>query len=366
MSTTKLDSIKQGVSVIMAAFNINEAHLAGILHVSERSLNDWKKRGMKDLPPSAKRLVRLFAVVDYLQAKHKEIPEPSYKNLIENGRITIDPNDPEDGTTSLISYICAEPEATMWAPCVDEVVRDFVREQITETEQHRESHPSATNIHVIEKSAYDAVAKERDQAHAEITRLNQVIARKLSENDELGSEYTYVSVLRGELDAVIKERDEIKATIDQDHLDDMLRIQDAERKLEAVTKERDEAKVEIECLKESFRETIGAYIFLDRLDSGEIVSSGVCSTIEIATAQACGRFYTDRKGLGYVLREVNSRDRLTKERDEAMRLISTLDAEMRKCLPSPRMNGIASYSHEQKSIYAFREMISKWLLEEEE
>lgn len=44
--------------------------------------------------------------------------------------------------------------------------------------------------------------------------------------------------------------------------------------------------------------------FLHRLkaERGAIVSSGDCSAIEIAEAQACRRFYVDEDGYGYVLR----------------------------------------------------------------
>lgn len=142
VSTKPLDSIKEAVSTITKLFKINETHLAGFLGVSEKTLNDWKKRGMGELPPRAKRLVRLYSVVQYLQNEHKEIPEPSYKNLIENGRVILDPSDPEDGSTSLISYICAEPEATAWVACVEQVVKEFVRDHIIENEKHREAHPS--------------------------------------------------------------------------------------------------------------------------------------------------------------------------------------------------------------------------------
>lgn len=43
---------------------------------------------------------------------------------------------------------------------------------------------------------------------------------------------------------------------------------------------------------------------LDRLaaEGGCVVSSGSCSRIEIADAQARGDFYVDPNGLGYVLR----------------------------------------------------------------
>ncbi len=35
---------------------------------------------------------------------------------------------------------------------------------------------------------------------AEVERLNKIIAKELSENDELGAEYTYVNALRGEVE----------------------------------------------------------------------------------------------------------------------------------------------------------------------
>jgi hypothetical protein len=142
MSANSLDSIKQAITFITKTLNFNETYLAGFLGVTEKSLNEWKKRGLGDLPPKAKRLVRLFEVVQYLQTRHPEIPQSAYKSLIENGRITIDPNDPEDGSTSLISFILAEPEASAWAPCVEEVVREFISSNIKETEQHREANQS--------------------------------------------------------------------------------------------------------------------------------------------------------------------------------------------------------------------------------
>lgn len=47
-----------------------------------------------------------------------------------------------------------------------------------------------------------------------------------------------------------------------------------------------------------------AAAFLKRLASegGSIVSSGICSVAEIATARACGRFFVDENYMGYVLR----------------------------------------------------------------
>lgn len=52
------------------------------------------------------------------------------------------------------------------------------------------------------------------------------------------------------------------------------------------------------------RELTSADELLARLvdRGGAIVSSGVCSEMEIADARARGDFYVDSKGLGYVLR----------------------------------------------------------------
>lgn len=142
MHGSSADSVKQIVELVKKALKFNDTYLAGFVGVTEKSLNEWKKRGMGDLPPKAKRLVRLHEVIRYLQDRHKEIPESSYKNLIENGRITTDPNDPDDGSISLLNFILAEPEAIAWPPCVEEVVREFVSANIKETEQPREAHRS--------------------------------------------------------------------------------------------------------------------------------------------------------------------------------------------------------------------------------
>lgn len=80
------------------------------------------------------------------------------------------------------------------------------------------------DIHVIEHAAYEVVCaerdnavaalnhptsermghliRERDEARVEIERLTRVIARELTENDELGCEYTYVNALRDDLETL--------------------------------------------------------------------------------------------------------------------------------------------------------------------
>ena len=136
------NSMKEAIASITKSLNFNETYMAGFLGVTVKTIDDWKKREMGDLPPKARRLVRLYEVIHYLQDRHKEIPESSYKNLIENGRITIDPSDPEDGSTTLISFILAEPAAKIWAPCVDEVVNEFQKSNQKKAEKLRGDNPS--------------------------------------------------------------------------------------------------------------------------------------------------------------------------------------------------------------------------------
>jgi septal ring factor EnvC (AmiA/AmiB activator) len=50
------------------------------------------------------------------------------------------------------------------------------------------------------------MTRQLKDLEAEITRLHRVIARELTENDELGAEYTYVNALREELQAIKAER----------------------------------------------------------------------------------------------------------------------------------------------------------------
>jgi hypothetical protein len=51
----------------------------------------------------------------------------------------------------------------------------------------------------------DRIDKALNKEKAEIQRLNRVIAKELTENDELGCEYTYINVLREENKALLAE-----------------------------------------------------------------------------------------------------------------------------------------------------------------
>ena len=120
-----LDNTAQAVSQLIEWLDINETYLAGFLGVSPKSLGEWKKRGVGELPPKGLRLARLFEVVSYLLDKHKEIPVREYKGLLENGRIVIDPNDDDEGSISLLNFIIEEPSARVWVPSVEQVVKEY-------------------------------------------------------------------------------------------------------------------------------------------------------------------------------------------------------------------------------------------------
>lgn len=54
------------------------------------------------------------------------------------------------------------------------------------------------------KAAYEAVCREKDNTEREVERLKRVIAQELSENDELGAEYTYVRALKEDVARLLR------------------------------------------------------------------------------------------------------------------------------------------------------------------
>jgi len=53
---------------------------------------------------------------------------------------------------------------------------------------------------LIEHGLYTHVKEEHEKLQIEIKRLHRVIAQELTENDELGSEYTYVLCLKEQIE----------------------------------------------------------------------------------------------------------------------------------------------------------------------
>ena len=142
MNKKALESLKQAINELTGILNMKETYLAGFLGVTEKSLSEWKRLGIAEPTPKARRLIRLYEVVEYLESKHSEVPVTAYKSLIENGRIITDPDDFEDGSISLLNYIIEEPQSKTWVPCVEEVVKEFVSSNMKEMEKVREAHQS--------------------------------------------------------------------------------------------------------------------------------------------------------------------------------------------------------------------------------
>lgn len=142
MSSHQFDSTRQAISYLMKTLGMNnDAYLAGFLGVSEKSLHLWKPLGVGELTPKAKRLKRLFEVVNYLESEFPKMPKVQYKPFIESARITIDPNDDEDGTTALITFIIEEPESKAWVGSVREAVENYFGDKyMSPKEPRREAH----------------------------------------------------------------------------------------------------------------------------------------------------------------------------------------------------------------------------------
>lgn len=126
MPTHKFDGIRGAIAVVTNILGINETYLAGFLGVTEKSLNEWKRLGSGELTPKAKRLKRLYEVIEFIRDQYPKVSSNEIKSVLENGRITIDPDDEEDGTTALLSFILAEPEFKYWPAIVKEAVEDYL------------------------------------------------------------------------------------------------------------------------------------------------------------------------------------------------------------------------------------------------
>lgn len=96
-----------------------------LLNVDFRDKVRQQAKTKGDLTPKAHRLTRLRDVVTYLQKSHSEIQKGSIKSFIENARVTIDPTDVEEGSTTLLNLIIEEPESRTWVPCVEEAIKNY-------------------------------------------------------------------------------------------------------------------------------------------------------------------------------------------------------------------------------------------------
>ncbi len=70
MPLPSLDNLKQASEALVVVLGVhNKTMLAGLLGVTERSLQDWEKKPMRELTPKAKRLTLLYQLAQYIE-KH--------------------------------------------------------------------------------------------------------------------------------------------------------------------------------------------------------------------------------------------------------------------------------------------------------
>lgn len=137
MGSHIFDSTRGAITYLTTTLGINDSYLAGFLGVSEKSLHSWKPLGPGDLTPKAKRLKRLFEVVSYLESEFPKIPKARYKSFLENSRITINPNDEDDGSVALITFIIEEPDTKAWVGSVREAIENYFGEEYLNTKEPR-------------------------------------------------------------------------------------------------------------------------------------------------------------------------------------------------------------------------------------
>jgi hypothetical protein len=87
---------------------------------------------------------------------------------------------------------------------------------------------------------------------------------------------------------------------------------------------------------------------------GSIVSSNVCSVGEIAAAQACGRFYVDEDGLGFVRRPPADLNDLTPAPWASVRQAYQDGTLTGKCVLAHGMTTIAVFEREADCDFAAR------------
>ena len=99
--------------------------MQAMLGVSERTLTDWRSKGVGDLRTKALRLVRLCDVVAEV---HRLAPATKPLDVLEDGRVPVSGDDEIDSIT-LLAYVNAYPEEKGWLANVDAAVQDYQRYQ---------------------------------------------------------------------------------------------------------------------------------------------------------------------------------------------------------------------------------------------
>lgn len=120
---TGMDLLKK----VSPALDITHTQIAAMLMVTERSLYDWAKRAVDELPPKGHRLARLAEVVDELRVVMPKFDVSSDRMLavLNDGTVPINYDADSDTSMTLISYITAFPEDRGWRANVTAAVMDY-------------------------------------------------------------------------------------------------------------------------------------------------------------------------------------------------------------------------------------------------
>ncbi len=123
-----LDNLKQASEILTGTLGVNRTLLAGLLGVTERSLQEWEKKPLGDITPKAKRLELLYNLIRFMEQKYPKVPAKMYREILENSRVVIDQDDPEDGSTSLMNMVISDPEEKYWPQIANSAIKEYLDE----------------------------------------------------------------------------------------------------------------------------------------------------------------------------------------------------------------------------------------------
>lgn len=166
---------------------------------------------------------------------HPKIPDGEF---ITTSRIVTLNSENGEAETLNTNYKLGSPKRFIFAYAHDRLVKE--RDDLLLDQKALKSKLAEKDTELDQLKAEFERYKQMDwdsiqRECAEVNRLKRIIAKELSENDELGNEYTYVMCLKEEVDRLTN-------IIGKDRWDDWKRIQDAEREVERL---KDELEREI-------------------------------------------------------------------------------------------------------------------------
>jgi hypothetical protein len=128
MPLQTLDNLRQASEQLTELLGVNRTMLAGLLGVTERSMSEWEKKSIGDITPKAKRLALMYNLVRFIEQKYPNVPAKMYREILENSRVTIDPNDPEDGSISLMNMVISDPDEKYWPQIAGSAIKEYLEE----------------------------------------------------------------------------------------------------------------------------------------------------------------------------------------------------------------------------------------------